>query len=292
MSRNAFAAIGVLGCGFAMFVQERQLPPGGARVTRDIVFATTLAKELKLDLYLPAVSKAPLVVWIHGGAWRTGSRHPTPAAFLTERGFAVASISYRLSQEAIFPAQIQDCKAAIRWLRANAAGYGYDASRIGVWGASAGGHLAALLGTSGEVKELEGDSGYPEQSSRVQAVVDFFGPTDLTRMSRFTSQVDHDSPDSPESQLVGGPIQQNQQTAASANPIRYITNRTAPFLIVHGDADPLVPVNQSELLDTALRQEQVPVEFLVLSGAGHGGPQFLAPEMLDRITRFFRKHLQ
>ena len=259
---------------------------------RDLVYARAGAKELALDVYVPeGVAKPPLVVWIHGGAWRAGSREKPPALFLTQRGFAIASISYRFTQEAIFPAQIHDCKAAIRWLRANAPKYGYDATRIGVWGASAGGHLVSLLGTSGGVKELEGELGPLDQSSSVQAVVDFFGPTDLTQMSKFPSKMDHDAADSPESQLIGGPVQQNKEKAQRANPIAYVGSDDPPFFIVHGDQDPLVPPNQSELLEAALKKAGVPIKFTILPGAGHGGPQFGMPEMRNEIAAFFAKHL-
>lgn len=260
---------------------------------RELVYARTPQKDLALDLYLPdQTSKPPLVVWIHGGAWRAGSRVKPPALYLTSRGYAVASISYRLSQEAIFPAQIHDCKAAIRWLRANSAKYGYDATRVGVWGPSAGGHLVALLGTSGSVQELEGDLGHPDQSSAVQAVVDFFGPTDMLQMSKVPGQAHHDAPDSPESQLIGGPIQQNKDKAARANPITYITPNDPPFLIIHGDRDATVPMNQSELLDAALKKARVPVTFRVLPGAGHGGPAFNAPDVRDQVADFFDRHLR
>lgn len=280
-----------LGCACGLAGQPRA--PEGTRVARDVVYARTPSKDLLLDVYVPpGDAKPPLVVWIHGGAWRSGSKNNPPALFLLERGFAVASINYRLSQEAIFPAQIHDVKGAIRWLRANADQYGYNAARIGVWGASAGGHLAALLGTTGGVAELEGPHGYPEVSSRVQAVVDFFGPTDLTEMGKFPSQMDHNAPDSPESQLVGGPIQQNRDKAALANPIRYVSKDDPPFFIVHGDADPLVPVNQSELLVASLRKAGVPVEFRVIRGGGHGGAGFATPEMRDAISAFFARHLR
>lgn len=260
---------------------------------RDLVYARTPQKDLALDLYLPdQASKPPLVVWIHGGAWRAGSRAKPQALYVTSRGYAVASISYRLSQEAIFPAQIHDCKAAIRWLRANAVKYGYDATRIGVWGPSAGGHLVALLGTSGGVKELEGDLGNADESSAVQAVVDFFGPTDMLQMSKPPGQAHHDAPDSPESQLIGGPIQQNKDKAARADPITYITPNDPPFLIIHGDRDATVPMNQSELLEAALKKARVPVTFRVLPGAGHGGPAFNAPDVRDQVAAFFDKHLR
>jgi acetyl esterase/lipase len=269
------------------------LPPN-ARIERDLVFARPGAKELLLDLYLPPPGreKPALVVWIHGGAWRTGSKAEPPMRFLVGRGFALASISYRLSQEAIFPAQLHDCKAAIRWLRAHENDYGYDAARIGVVGASAGGHLAALLGTTGGIAELEGNIGAVGPSSRVNAVVDFFGPTDLLQMSKFPSKLDHDGPDSPESQLIGTPVQQNPAKAERANPIRYITADDPPFLIVHGDQDPLVPLNQSTLLSDALRRAGVPAELRILRGGGHGGTLFTSPDVLDSVSGFLRKHLR
>lgn len=259
----------------------------------NLVYAKAGDHELKLDLYLPPnASRPPLVVWVHGGGWRAGSKDNMPGGFLLARGYAVASISYRFSNVAQFPAQIEDCKAAIRWLRAHASRYGYDASRIGVWGASAGGHLVALLGTSGGVKDLETQHAHLDQSSRVQAVVDYFGPTDFTQMSKFPGKIDHDAPNSPEALLIGGPVQQNKDKTARANPITYVTPDDPPFLIVHGDQDPLVPLNQSELLEAALRKAGVPVQLVVIKGGGHGGPQFQDQERRDLITTFFDRHLK
>ncbi len=163
--------------------------PAGVKVLRDLQYVEGGHERNRLDLYLPekAEGRLPLVVWIHGGAWWAGSKDGCPAVPLTAKGYAVASINYRLSQHAVFPAQIEDCKAAIRWLRANAAKYHLDADHIGVWGASAGGHLVAMLGTTGNVKELEGKGGNLDQSSRVQCVVDWFGPSDLARWAAATT---------------------------------------------------------------------------------------------------------
>ncbi len=203
-------------------------------------------------------------------------------------------MSYRLSQEAVFPAQIEDCKAAIRWLRANADQYHIDPDRIGAWGASAGGHLVALLGTSGDVDELEGKLGNSEQSSRVQAVCDFFGPTDFLQMDAHAqrgSRLIHDAADSPESQLVGGPIQTNKGKVARANPITYVTEDDPPFLIVHGDRDALVPWHQSQLLFDALQDAGVKnIAFHKIEGAGHG---FGGRREVDRLVdEFFEKQLK
>src|SRR5262249_2990270 len=158
--------------------------------------------------------------------------------------------------------------------RANAKMYGLDPEHIGVWGASSGGHLAALLGTTGGVKELEGKGGNAEQSSRVQAVVDFFGPTDFLQMDAPAPQgpfFEHEPPNSPESRLIGGAIQKNVEKVKRANPIQYVTKDAPPFLIAHGERDPLVPCHQSELLHEALKRVGVEVTFHKIPGAGHGG---------------------
>ena len=234
----------------------------------------------------------PLIAWVHGGAWRNGDKGANcRAAFLVDHGYAVASIGYRLSAEATFPAQIHDCKAAIRWLRASAEKYGFDGGRIGAWGPSAGGHLAALLGTSADAPELEGECGTPGQSSAVQAVCDWFGPSDLSRMSEHPSHIDHDAPDSPESQLLGGPVQEMPRAVAAANPITYVSGDEPPFLIMHGDQDMTVPYPQSVLLHEALVQTGDVAELVLLPGAGHGGEAFLTRYVLTRVRRFFDVHL-
>ena len=263
---------------------------------QNLSFANIEGKALLLDLYLPEgrypVAPSPLVVWIHGGAFRTGDKYPCPALPLLEQGFAVASLNYRLSQQAHFPTQIHDCKPAIRWLRVHADAHNLDPQRIGVWGASAGGHLAALLGVTAGLSEMEGEVGeYLDQSSRVQAVCDWFGPTDFLRMNDFPDQMDHDAPDSPESELIGGPIQQHPERAAQANPVRYVnvTSNALPFLIMHGALDELVPLNQSELLYQALKQAGVPVTFQVIAGAGHG---FDEAQFLPVVRSFFEQELK
>ena len=194
----------------------------------------------------------PLIVWVHGGAWKGGDKSNCPARRFVPMGFVVASVNYRLSQHAIYPAQIEDCKAAIRFLRANAKTYNIDPARIGAWGASAGGHLVALLGTTGDDKQFDKGPNL-EQSSAVQAVCDFFGPTDFAKISDFPSTMKHDAPDSPEAELLGGPIGEKTEACKLANPISFITRKDPPFLIVHGDKDPLVPHNQSQILYDALK---------------------------------------
>lgn len=268
--------------------------PEGTEVLKDISYVENGHERHKLDLYIPADAsgKLPLVVWIHGGGWRNGSKDGCPATVLLEDGFVVASINYRLSGHAPFPAQIEDCKAAIRWLRAHADQHHIDPDRIGVWGSSAGGHLVALLGTSGDVAALEGSLGLTGVSSRVQAVCDYFGPTDLLSMQRQSqgrSPIDHDAPNSPESLLLGGTLQEHPEAARRASPLTYISADDPPFLIVHGDQDFLVPLPQSQMLEKQLQDAGVEAELIVVPGAGHG--QFRDPKIVEQVRDFFQKTL-
>ena len=269
------------------------------RIVKDMPYVPDGHERQKLDLYLPgpgADRPLPLIVWVHGGAWLGGSKESCPAVGFVRRGYAVASVNYRLSHHAIFPAQIQDCQAAVRWLRTHAGEYGIDPNRFGVWGPSAGGHLAALLGVCSVPVRAYDDGATPdgvtanEVSSRVQAVCDFFGPTDFARMNDFWTTMDHDAANSPESLLIGGPIQEHPALVRRANPITYVTKDAPPFLIVHGDADPLVPHNQSELLYEALKAAGVEVTLYTVRGGGHGG--FRDPEVDALLERFFDKHLK
>ncbi|MHC4557760.1 MAG: alpha/beta hydrolase fold domain-containing protein [Planctomycetota bacterium] len=266
--------------------------PEGTRILRDLEYVPNGHERQKLDLYLPEQSDdspaLPLIVWIHGGAWRAGNKQNCRSARFLQHGYAAASINYRLSQHEIFPAQLEDCKAAIRFLRTNAKKYKIDPERIGVWGSSAGGHLVALLGTTGDVKGFDKGPNL-HVSSSVQAVCDYFGPTDFTKMSAFESRMDHDAPDSPESILVGGPIQENKEACKRANPITYISKNDPPFLICHGDKDMLVPHNQSVLLNAALKKAGVDVKFHTVKGGGHG---FRDPEVERMVREFFDKHLK
>lgn len=276
----------LLRCALLM-VLGAGLIPAQMKVDRDLVFSKPGGKAMLLDLYRPEKAEGPLpvVVWIFGGAFRTGSKEGQAgtATWLATKGYAVAAINYRLSGEVKFPAQVEDCKAAVAWLRLNAAGYGLDGGRIGAWGASSGGYLATMLGVWGD----------PEHK-RVQAVVDFFGPSDFLKMDGAAPPggMKHDPADSPESQLIGGPIQENKDKVARANPITYVTKEAAPFLIVHGDRDPLVPVNQSELLFEALKQAGANATFYKIVGAGHGGAAFSTPMVRAMVLAFLDQHLK
>jgi acetyl esterase/lipase len=242
----------------------------------------------------PPAQPAPVLVWVYGGAWRSGNKDSGLVRLLpfARHGYVCASIEYRLSPEARFPAQIEDAKCAIRFLRHHAATLGIDPERIGVWGPSAGGHLAALLGTAPDVPELEGRGGWMGTSSRVQAVCDCFGPSDLQKIAGPPSQIDHAAPDAPEALLLGGPIGDLPELAAAASPVHYVTGAAPPFLIMHGDADQTVPWDQSRLLYEALLTAGTEVTFHTLLGAGHGGPAFEQRSTQQVVMDFFDRHLR
>ena len=263
----------------------------------NIAYGTDSAAQ-RLDVYLPPgpVIPRPILIWVHGGGWQNGDKFPaTRAPGLMALGFAVVSINYRLSGEAIHPAQINDCKAAVRWVRANAATYGFAPSRIGVWGSSAGGHLVALLGTTGGVASHEGVNlegtvgGNLAFSSRVQAVVDHFGPSDF-----FNFDPTHTVANSPESLLVGFWIQETLNNLTnpafaprvsaleSVSSVTFASADDPPFLIAHGTADPVVPPTQSQSLSDMLTAAGVPNTLRFIQGAGHGLP----PEE-DLVARNF-----
>ncbi|HGJ65679.1 TPA: alpha/beta hydrolase [bacterium] len=261
-------------------------------VFNDIAYVTDGHERQKLDIYLPSQGdNLPLLIWIHGGAWLMGNKDDVPIMDYLEKGYAIASINYRLSSHAIFPAQIEDCKSAIRFLRANSSKYRIDPKRFGVIGASAGGHLVAMLGTTGDSKEFDVGENLDYPSS-VQAVVDLFGPTDFLQMDdhRIPNGQVHNDPDSPESLLVGGNIQENKDKVSRANPITYVTKNASPFLIIHGDSDPLVPHHQSVILERALRNAKVPVELYTVKNGGHGG--FNDKQVDKLISDFFAEILK
>ena len=263
------------------------------KIHKDIEFAKVDGHSLKLDLYLPENKKSPLlVVWIHGGGWRAGSKEKCYVKWLTEDGFAVASISYRLTDKAIFPAQIHDCKAAVRWLRANAEKYGYSTCKVAVAGASAGGHLAALLGVSGDVKALEGKvGGNLDQSSRVDAIIDYFGATDF--IQRTKSQPHKTIKEgSIVNLLLGGPADKKVELARQASSAFHVTQDDPPLLIIHGKKDDKVLIAQSTRLESVYKEAKLPVNLLVLENAGHGGSEFFSGNAKKQAILFLEKHLK
>lgn len=272
--------------------------PDGVKAYRDLTYVYNGQARQKLDLYVPekASQPLPLIIWVHGGGWQAGSKDGCPPLRqgFVARGYAVASLDYRLSDDAVFPAQIEDCKAAVRWLRAHAKEYGLNPDRFGVWGSSAGGHLVALLGTSGDEKAFAVGE-HLDVSSRVQAVCDFYGPTDLVQMDAHAltgARLKHDDPQSPEACLIGGPVQENKDKAARVSPITYVkTNPLPPFLIVHGDTDKVVPFHQSELLFEALKKAGGNVHLHCIKGAGHG-QGFGGRDLDARVNGFFERWLK
>ena len=268
---------------------NRRALPEGVTVQRDLAYVPGGHERQKLDLYLPkdAGKPLPVIVWIHGGGWQAGSKENNPLLAYAGKGYAVASINYRLSQHAVFPAQLEDCKTAIRWLRAQAKTYNLNPNKIGVAGSSAGGHLVALLGTAGDVKELEGKAGNLDQSSQVQCVVDLYGPTDFSTMGG-----SHSEPNSPESRLIGGPVTENKDKVQRASPLTYISKKCPPFLILHGDKDKVVAYDQSVVFLEALKKAGIDASLITVKDGGHGGPGFTTGENEKQIELFFEKHLK
>lgn len=259
-------------------------------VTRGIPFAEVDGQRLLLDLYRPGIDRdIPLIVWVHGGAWRRGSRESVPIRAITPHGFAVASVDYRLSPVARFPAQVHDIKAAIRFLRANAEKYRLDADRFTIAGASAGGHLAALSGVAGQ--NLEGTVGeHHSQSSDVRAIVSFYGASNLqTILSQSTP---HGlSVRVPALQLLlGGQPDEKPDIARLASPVAHLDRSDPPLLLIHGDQDPQMPINQAHELHGAYKRTGCPVEFDVIHGAAHGGEAFYTPRVITRVAQFLAKY--
>ena len=262
------------------------------KVVKDIEFANVDGKSLKLDLHLPETPRGSrLVVWIHGGGWRAGSKNRCSLSWLSGHGYTVASISYRFTDVARFPAQLHDCKAAIRWLRAHAPDHGYRAERIAVAGSSAGGHLAALLGTTGGNDKLEGKvGGNLDQSSRVQAVVDFYGATDFVLRSR-TQPSRANKEGSVVYNLLGGGADKKVELARQASAVYHVTTDDPPLLIFHGDMDSTVLLDQSQAIEQAYRKVGRPVELHVLAGSKHGGAEFFTGRNGEHVFDFLQLHL-
>lgn len=264
------------------------------RVQKDIPYAETPEQTLLLDLYLPRDAvQPPLVVWVHGGAWRSGSKNKMPLTALVEAGYAAASIDYRLSPVAKFPALIHDCKAAIRFLRARQADYGYDARRIAIAGSSAGGHLVALLGVSNGHEELEGKVGtHPEQSSSVQAIVDYYGPTNFATILKQSTPHGLGVRVPALELLLGGQPEDLPEVAALASPVSHVGAEDPPLLMLHGDQDPQVPINQSHELHAKYKELGLDVHFEVVHGAAHGGEAFFDETRMALVKAFLDKHLR
>lgn len=298
MRRFAAAALLVSLCCTSLALAQRPKARQAASlretfdVQTDVEYATEGDVSLKLDIYEPKAAAAgprPCLVWIHGGGWENGNKSSgigRLAEYVASGEFVGVSVGYRLTDVASWPAQIHDCKAAIRYVRANAKELGINPDKIGVWGSSAGGHLVSHLGTSGDVKEVEGDLGTTGVSSRVACVVDFCGPSDFALFGLDAPRMNQ--PGAPVYKLLGGPAKEKADVAKQASPVTFVTKEDPPFLIVHGTNDRTVPLSQAERLHAAQKEAGVDSTFVKIEGGGHG---IGGAQVESRVKAFFEKHL-
>jgi len=273
----------LLGCALCCYAQQESdtpdtsaVPDKNITLLHDVEIGKGGGRALHAEIAFPAAlppKPMPAVIWIHGGGWKAGTQKKNVAQWLADHGYFTASIEYRLSDEAKWPAQIEDCKLAVRWLRANAAKYHVDADKIAVWGASAGGHLVSCLGTMGDQTQFEGSGGYEGVSSKVQAVVDYCGPVDFTTGGPGIQKHMAKAPDFESPGLIGlfgGSFKDKTALWKQGSPITYVKAGDPPFLVVHGTKDESVPYAQAEEMVAALKKAGVPVEFITVQGGGHG----------------------
>ena len=266
--------------------------PVFADVQTDIEYARVGELSLKLDLHTPTATNPPLLVYVHGGAWRAGSKSGVPIAKLLEHGFAIASVDYRLSTQAVFPAQIHDIRAAIRFLRANSQLYRVNTSRIGIVGSSAGGHLAALAGVTNGQEELEGKVGeHLSQSSDVQCIASLFGASNLQSILSQSTEFGLKMRVPAIQLLLGGQPNEKEDLAKLASPVAHLDRNDPPLLLIHGDADPQMPPAQSQEFAKAYENQRLPVKLIVLPGGKHGGAEFYDAERTAILAKFFHTNL-
>jgi acetyl esterase/lipase len=287
----------LLPCAIGWLLSLVSLPHparGAGNVVRDVKFASVGGTELLLDLYQPdAPSPFGLIIWIHGGAWRTGARASVDLVGLTARGWAIASVDYRLSPVAKFPAQIHDIKAAIRFLRAHASEHGHPDSPFVIAGSSAGGHLAALVGVSNDHRELEGTVGdFPHISSDVQAIVALYGASNLTTILAQSTPHGLNVRQPALDLFLGAQPDAVPDLARLASPVFHVDRDDPPLLLMHGDQDPQMPINQSHELQGAYEQAGRPVRLVVMHGSAHGGPAFKSVASLELIDAFLRSYVK
>jgi acetyl esterase/lipase len=264
--------------------------PDAVKIMRDIEYAQVGGQRLRLDVYEPKVpvGKLPEVVWIHGGAWNSGNKDFCRIGFMAARNLAIVSLDYRLTETASFPAQLYDCKGAIRWLRSHADQFDLDANHIGIFGASAGGHLALLLATTIDQPKMEGDvGGNLDFSSRVQCACAFYPPTDLNRL--IVDPKTRLNPNGDVAKLIGGAVAQNPDKAAIASPLTYVDKNCAPVFLMHGGTDSLVPPEQSKIFYAALLKAGVAAHLEIIPGKGHG--IIAPPAVAQDIYQFFAQYL-
>ena len=263
------------------------------KVIKDVEFAVVQGQSLKLDLYLPDKPKGSgLVVWIHGGGWHKGSKEKCFITWLPKHGYTVASISYRLSSVAKFPAQLHDCKGAVRWLRANAEKYGYNPKRIFVAGASAGGHLTALMATTSGHKQLEGKvGGNLDRSSSVQGAIDYYGPTDFILRSE-TQPSRANEKGSVVYELLGGGAHEKVAAAKLASACYHVSKDDPPLLVFHGTKDRTVLLDQSQAIVTAYKKAGLPIKLHINEGSNHGGNSFYSGENAKHLLDFLKSRIE
>ena len=273
----------------------------GVNLTLDLNYASYDETNLLMHLLLPqnelADKPIPIIIYVPGSAWfkqNLGGSIPLIMKFVEQSGYAAAIVGYRPSTVAKSPAQLMDIKSSIRYLRANADAYNIDPDRVAIWGTSSGGHIASLVGLTEGIERFETKDNR-EESSSVKAVINFFGPTDFLRMDDFPSAIAHNEASSPESSVIGGPIQdpKNKSKVDEYNPLSYILEdkEYPPFLIMHGDSDHLVPFNQSLILYEALRDANHSAEFYKLLGAGHGN-RFFTQQTMQIVLDFLNLHFK
>lgn len=262
------------------------------QIIRDLKYAQVADQTLNLDLHLPREkARSPLIVWVHGGAWRSGSKKDMPLAKLIEEGYAVASVDYRLSPQAKFPAQIHDLKATVRFLRGHGDEWRLPTKKILIAGDSAGGHLAALVGVSNGHGELEGDVGNDRtQSSEVQGIISFYGGANLTTILKQSTPHGLSVRVPALDLLLGGQPDDVPVLARLASPVFHVDRRDPPLLLLHGDQDPQMPVNQALELSGAYQKVKAPVKLEIVHGAGHGGAIFYDADRLAVMRKFFKRH--
>lgn len=274
----------VVGCSFSWTGMSESSPE---RI-RDIEYARIGDRSLELDLYLPEGDSVDgIIVWIHGGAWRSGSKDKVPVLDLLERGWAIASVDYRLSGEARFPAQIHDIKAAIRFLRAKSESLGIRSENVFIMGSSAGGHLAALAGVSNGHRKLEGLVGdYRSERSDIQGIVSLYGASNLTTILHQSTPHGLSVRGPALDLFIGGQPDVLVEATRLASPVFHVDANDPPLLMIHGDQDPQMPINQSHELEGAYESVGAPVVFEALHGAKHGGSSFYDVERLERMHQF------
>jgi len=287
MTRWVYAALVV--SVFPLLSYAEDLRP--LAVIRDIEYARIGERSLKLDIHLPrGKARSPMIVWVHGGAWRSGSKSNMPLTKVVEEGYAIASVDYRLSTDARFPAQIHDIKAAIRFLRGHSGEWRLASKKIVIAGDSAGAHLAALVGVSNGHRELAGEIGNDRsQSSDVQGIISFYGAANLTTILPQSTPHGLKVRIPALELLLGGQPTNLVELARLASPVFHVDRHDPPLLLLHGDQDPQMPINQSHELHGAYRGVKAPVEFEVVHGAGHGGTQFYDVERLAVVKRFLQQ---